>query len=778
MAITYRQLGINSLVVNFNRGEYGAIGSALQQINERSTAIVDNSHWQGKAADSVKGYMQDVYPAILAGLGEALEGISAAIDSYASEYRAIEKNSEAVISEAELENIEHRVDRYGKTMSGISDDAKRTLKGISDIGHIPYNGIPSVENQTRDLVRRLKELREKIVEIESTYQDEMTGHVASLVTAALNLIKAQTKTDITAYSREALVTSPEYIALAEAYTVVADELEANTEKIEQARKDSDALVQQLQEEYEERVRQAEKAKFWVGVACVVASVAVTVVTGGAAAPLVGIATGAVTGAVSAGVGSYFDQSIGTVGCPGKVSWGKVFGDAAVGGAIGAATSAIGAGFDKWGGSLTSSGLKKVAQKAAIGGLKKATQGLAQDSIQGGYDALVSGGNVLEGIGKGFDLKNRRADFAGGFVSSGIKEGLGQLEENRGWFTKDSDREQPTYKNAGQVIANPSLSTGETLGKAAWHGSIETIAGSGSSFASTLVKEGDLNKAWNAATDIEKNAETFVLSTTAEFATETGLKARANRKLEQAQRKADQTACDGNKDIENKYGEWEKKGIKHTKNGGPDFSDSPDMAGQAQVELTYAENVNETHKDGTPRTQAEIEQARDDAGRGQDYKNAYNKMVADGTIDPNEYVLKDSGAVVRTDPKTGKETAYTFHHVDDYDVRTGKGTMQLVKTSTHEDTLGNSGSRSQIQHAYGDDDLADTVRQYNNVGQSANQGRKTALDNKKINDKMADASYKKYNSEEKPNESSSEEQISKSRFSFMTSADANAGRSGS
>ncbi|SEW44176.1 RHS repeat-associated core domain-containing protein [Cognatiyoonia koreensis] len=52
------------------------------------------------------------------------------------------------------------------------------------------------------------------------------------------------------------------------------------------------------------------------------------------------------------------------------------------------------------------------------------------------------------------------------------------------------------------------------------------------------------------------------------------------------------------------------------------------------------------------------------------------------------------------PRTGTPRGYTWHHVDDFSAESGTGTMQLVKTHIHEDTLPHNGSVSQFEQATG------------------------------------------------------------------------------
>jgi hypothetical protein len=44
--------------------------------------------------------------------------------------------------------------------------------------------------------------------------------------------------------------------------------------------------------------------------------------------------------------------------------------------------------------------------------------------------------------------------------------------------------------------------------------------------------------------------------------------------------------------------------------------------------------------------------------------------------------------------------YTWHHVNDFDPQTGKTTLQLVKTPTHEASLPHKGSVSQFEKEFG------------------------------------------------------------------------------
>jgi len=743
MAITYRQQGVSDLMLKSDQ-KLGAVNQALSVVYKSSDTIINNEGWQGASADSVKMYMEDVYPAVLGSFSLAIQELNAAVKYYVEDYRGIEHASDAVISESELQSIENRLDRYIRSMSGISGDVSRSLHRVADIGQIPYSGITSLENQTADLVRRLRELRETVSKIEGDAQSRIAGIVISLITDTLNLIKAQKKTDIGAYSRAELVQSPEYQQLAKSYEVAAQDIEANTERIERAQQAANELVEQLQEEYEERQRKAGIVKFLVGAACVVASVAVTVATAGMAAPVIAaatIATGVVTGAASAGIGSIMDQQIGTLAGPGKIDWGRAALDSAVGGVIGGVTSAIGLKFDAVSQGIKGSGALDVTKRILIGGAKKTAQGFATDTIQGTYDAAMSGGSVIEGMTSGFDLRKRVADFGSGCASTGVKEGMKAIEKKNNWFTGEKKSENRDFKYKGQRTVN-EMTLGDRAVKSAFHGGVETIAGSAGNFTSELINTGNMRSAVDKALDLETNLTTFAAAAGGEMAAETveyrrekQALAKYDEQLDQIQKESDEYIANKNKNNQKKYDDWAKKGIGHTENGCPDYHDSPELVAEVKMEGTYSNNPDKS-----------ADYNKNTLSRKEDYFNAFEKM----DLPPNEYEIQNNGHVIRKDPVTGKKIGdYTMHHVADYNVRDGSFTMQLVPTDLHDASGYHAGGNGQLDYAYRQKDAAAVIdarnqarKEYLKDRPTTNSGvdlpsgsRKAGTDAKKQNDKL-------------------------------------------
>ena len=711
MSFVYKHDGINSLLLGYE-GKYGKINESLGLIQERSDALVHTDFLSGNRADAAKQYLEDVYPAIGAGFGKALEGLYAAVLEYNQDALGIDDDIHAVIPENELVTRLAWAEKRKTLIPQIASSGEQACARVRDLVSLPRIDAEYVVRNAEHVIKLLKNVRESIQQNEDTYQNKAAVDVCELIDATLAFIKAQGNTkNISEYSRAKMSSSPEYARLVKAYTVVADDIDACADKLEKAQETRDKLVTTLQEEYEERLREAEKAKFWCGVLCVVASVVVTVATGGAAAPAVGIIMGAATGALNAGVSSYFDQKVGTLACPGKVDGWKVAGDALIGGAVGAATSAIGMGFDKASKSFGTVG------KIVMGGAKKATQGAATDAINAVGNSVFYGEDLGEGLSKVVDFKKRGLEFAGGCISTGIKEGGKKLEEKNGWFTGKDGFENREYEGASQVKTDHSATVLERAEKSLYHAGVETVASSTSTFTTTWIKEGDASVAWDKVKD--SAGEIFLTSATEEFASEMveyhkeskALKEQ-NEKLDKVQEAVDEETQEFNaKKLAKKYADMEEKGIKKTKNGGFDFSESGDMAAQTDIELTY--------KDPAECGGANPKQSAEDSSRRNDYQNAYDKMVKEGKIDEKEYVMRTNskgqitGGVDRIDPNTGEVLdSYTFHHVDNYDVRSGKSTVQLVRTETHKESLGHAGSEKQITYGYGEAGVRDAVNEYN------------------------------------------------------------------
>lgn len=677
------------------RGRYGSVMAALETNDKKSQQVMEGDAWLGNKADNVRDYLGNVYPAINAGFAKAMEALESRVETYNSDCLAIDGDKHAVIHEEKVLKTKTEIYAIGRSMMPIGDEANEALGKVSDIAPIRKVELTQLGTMLDKVQEELQDLTDSINKNESSYEKQFSQDIADLIKKTVDFITyAQAQKDITKFSAQSLSGSKEYLALAKAYDKVSNSLEADEAKIAKARKTNDAMVAELQKEYEERVQKAQRLKFLAGVVCVVATVAVSAVTCGAGAVVAGAITGAVTGGISAGIGSYADQQIGTLACPGKIDKGQIFMKAFEGAVVGGVTGAIGGKFDSL--KVAGSGLKAVGQKAVVAGCKKIAQGVASRGLEGVFHGELDGGKV-------FSLKQMAGDFAGGFAGSVVTSGISSLMPKSWKPEPQKGTLNPVRSDSTQLVANQTLDLGTRMERAVGNGFIATASNTASIFASESVKSGSVTEGWNKATDVERIATDFATSTATAAGTEYINYRQDQRTLEKLQQQVDEGAQNYNNLYEKSHEKWRGMGVGETKNGGPTFSGNEGCIGETKIEQTYT-------KDHGPSTY-----------RAEDYQNAFNRMVETGQIDPNDFDISQINGGNVTRLSDGKE--YVLHHLDDYDVRSGQTSMQLVEKDLHDATKPHAGATSQIEHAYEDYNAEQKLNRYNNLNGIAQKDAK-------------------------------------------------------
>ncbi|MCR4886550.1 MAG: hypothetical protein K5919_06525 [Clostridiales bacterium] len=744
----------------------------LKKMGDSSQKLANSTHFSGKGADNMKNYFADVYPQITSMLSGCVYDLRGILSMYNEAFQTIEEDqkntSEAHYEEREMTDFADALSYHPGTTQLIDNNTRTALNKVADIASIPYAGTEGFENDLRKMIKKISELNTQIIEMEANYSGPGIEKVQASIAAVIEFLQDQlAMKDIANYSPEALVQSPSYQKMAKTYNEMYDEIEANAEKIQHAQEAEGEMLQAL---YEKRVEEAKKAKFWASVVCIVISAAVTVATGGAAAPLVMAATGAVTGAISAGVGSYYDQKIGSPACPGEVSWGRVFTDAAVGGAVGAITSYAGGAISKGASAVAGKVTSKLGQtmiKAAGGGLKKVVNNGITNVINSGYESIRDGTSFTDNMNakyggggwKGY-LSTIGGDFVAGTTSSLVSSASSGLLSKTPLAASGDDSYMERIIKSGveggvsdiaSGISSRYTSTvtkeiigsaidGEPIDLGAIHekakdkaldgdeilmDAISGTVGGAASGAGNLrrerkekaefeKKQAELEKAKEEekiAKAKEKQAEEKLKEVAAEADdAEKDLKkaqknlAKANEKKEAAeadfdekdkqmdkyQEQVDEFAQKKNSPkLDKETGEYldcaeraEKEGfegITKTENGGPEFKDS---------EYIY---VNENGEKAVVKIKITTT-GNEGSDRRQDYKNTYDALVEQGVLSPENSEYKNGGIYV-----DGKR--YTVQHMDDYDVRSGESTVELVERDAHESTYPHGGSVSQSKQAH-------------------------------------------------------------------------------
>ena len=726
MSFVFKQDGVNSLVLEV-KGAANAVNSGLTSIKEASDGIANHSGWQGNKATAVKDYVANVHGVIIASLGLLMKDLYDQAMLYQDGYYAIDGDAHAVIPEIELTDLKTRINRTAPIFDGLSTEAERIVRSVAHIGTVSYAGIQGFPEGIEALADKLSSLCSDINSHEADYQGRFEAERTMISSIKAMLAEARGYS-LESFSTGTLAKSESYRNLAVAYQALAKVVQNNADAVEHAEGSFQETYKVLEAEYQERVEKAKKAKFWTGLITAAASAVVIAATGGAGIALVA-AVGAAAGAINAGVGSYYDQQIGTVGYPGTVNGWEVAGTSLFGGIVGAATSVVSAGFGNAASNLTATGGKLVLEKMGLEGLKTVTTGMIQRAGDACFDSIVAGKSFTEIMSdtasSAFDLKQMGADFAGGCAGSVVT----QYAEAK---MKDVERQLFSGESlGGKVRANsdiiikadsPYLHQGYNI---LFDTAKETGKGIVKRGTSTFVLTGgDMAAVQESAFNVDamlSDASTTFASSTASAATADVKIMREQHKINEVQRHVDEDTLyynDGQKNGKGNAEEIERRGFSRTKQGVPDFSGTDACAGETEI--------------------------RQNMSSKSDYVNAFNQMVEEGKIDPNEYSLNRNAKGEATGGVTRRETvmvdgkptvvekSYTVHHVQ-YDVDSGMGKFQLVETDAHQG-LNHKGGDSQLSDAYKKYDLGGKIESYNNAVVSVNEqlDPKTKVDGKLFN----------------------------------------------
>lgn len=695
MSFVYKQDGVNSLVLEVQRAT-NAVITGLTSVKEASNDITSRTDWQGNKATAIKDYLANVHGAIIASLGLLMKDIYDQAMLYQDGYHSIDGDAHAIIPETELTDMGTRLTQMAPIFDAISAEAESIVRSVAHIGTIPYAGIQGFPEGIEALTDKLDTLCDDINQHETCFQSQFEAE-RNLISSVKAMLAEARGFSLESFSNGALAKSENYRNLVNAYQALAKVVQNNSSAVEHAESSFQQTYKVLDAEYQERIEKANRAKFWTGLLTAAVSAVVVTATGGAGVVLVG----AVCGAANAVVGSIYDQQIGSVGYPGSVNGWQVAGAGLIGGFVGAATSFVSAGFGNTATNLSATGGKKVVEKIVLEGLKSTVTGMAERAGNACYDSIAAGEPVLDNIKNTFssavDLKKMAGDFAGGCVGGAVSQVIETGSEKiKGMLFSGQSPGGVVSKNSQLVIKadSPYLQQGYSIASDTFK---ETGKGFTKRYSRELVETGDFGNALEKAAELDKiieDASSTLASKTASTVTADVKVVQVQRSIDRVQQQVDAESATWNEQNEEICAE---RGISRTKNGTPDFSRTDACVAETEVRQRMSSTT--------------------------DYKHAFEQMVAEGKLDPNEYSQNDSGHVIRRQTvivdgnPTVVETDYTVHHVQ-YDVNTGMGSFQLVESDAH---LGikHAGGDSQLQHAYGKYGAGEAISSYNDSVQNVN-----------------------------------------------------------
>lgn len=327
--------------------------SLLEEIERIKTAtdeLINNNQFEGQYAKAVKQYLSTngVYGQIINAFNEI---INAHRDNY-TVYKALymsaidsgDASLDAVIPEDDILEIREQLLTYSGQAKGYADNIVNALNGVSDIytnslSSDVSNLVFYASYDANTLSENIETLNQNINAFEQTHSEQDFIYTAE----AIRTLKAfiQGKIDCDGSYKEnytPLINDVDKNALTDSINLLEGVQEANTELIEGATAFDENRV-----DYFERLDQAERARIITTVATIgvsIGSIAIIVVSGGTATPLVVAGVSAICGAASAGVNEGINQYV-VSGDIMPTDWGAVGSSAFVGGATGFVTGYLG-----------------------------------------------------------------------------------------------------------------------------------------------------------------------------------------------------------------------------------------------------------------------------------------------------------------------------------------------------------------------------------------------------------------------------------------------------
>ena len=316
----------------------------VPSLRNASESAFHDDGWQGKTAEKYGEYYSKVYLNAFRELDMLSSTLKDLMKSYFIEYTVnVDSDKHAVIYRKEtdmvLDGLRSRISQVREISSSVSQQ----ISAVRDLtGGIRYDQ-PEIEYRIRNVVQQIESMYDRMAGAESGTAESLAGlldgfkSLNDLLDVALT---AKISSDGRSIEVDFLKLSNASMRVETVYGEEAAWREANSERLR--------AINELVEADEVAIReeQAATVKLIVGIACAVAAVTATVLTGGAFAAVV--IAGAATGAVTAGVNSAADQYV--EGGWDNIDLMEVGKDAAIGGIVGGVTSAAGAGLS----SVTSS----------------------------------------------------------------------------------------------------------------------------------------------------------------------------------------------------------------------------------------------------------------------------------------------------------------------------------------------------------------------------------------------------------------------------------------
>ncbi len=402
-------------------------GTELDSIAKALDTIKTTKNMSGEGSDNIKTYFESVHGMIQGLLGQLLSAHQKNCFLYKRDYFSnIDKATHVVIKENELEDILSDVTNKKNRAVRVDDALAEIMFGIRDIYYLGYKDVGDVYYSHQGIEKFIDDLDSDIKSLENKHHKNdfvNTGELIKTLTSFIRECQGKGRSYKKSFDIYDLAGSESFQKLYAAYMEVDKEQQSKMELIETEIENQKERVAILEEERAERERKAKVFKWVVTAVCIVGSIAITVATGGAGAPLIAGAVSAGSAIVSTSLHGMADEYIEHGYDHSEYDWGKIAKDTVREGAKGFVSGALGACIGgKISDSLSSAVFKKglqstnslqrIGTSAVIGSLSEVGTGIATRTAEETIDALTGGDAGIDQI---FDIKSIVTDAATGGI---------------------------------------------------------------------------------------------------------------------------------------------------------------------------------------------------------------------------------------------------------------------------------------------------------------------------------------------------------------------------
>lgn len=415
------------------RNQSGAWNEELNAVQSAVARICASANISGAGADSIKQYFENVHGSIITAMSYIIQSHCNNNWIYWSDYQSnIDSDAHAMIESFDLHTIAGNLQDCRIRTEAVEDNVVNALNRVKDLVPLTLQGTDYVYETQNAVKNFVDTLDREICELEDRHCEEDFKDIEAAIASLKQFISEQAAHSRNYKESFTTVQLSGSESLKQLYEQCVRIEEAQQEKADlllKAIENDNERVAVLQKEYEDQQKRAEQMKYvkWaVTGLCIIGSVVAIAATGGAATPLVVGAVSAASGAVSAGVSTVADQYTAN-GNLKDTNWASVGKSAALGGATGFVTGAIGAGVS---GAVTA-GLSQTAVGATLLNSSNAFIRVGTGAVIGSASEVSSGivsrgaatyfttGNIDTAVDEAFNLENIVFDATVGGVGGGI-----------------------------------------------------------------------------------------------------------------------------------------------------------------------------------------------------------------------------------------------------------------------------------------------------------------------------------------------------------------------